>query len=116
MPDKPLRPCNYPGCKNIIRDGRYCDEHESKAQQDYNRYRRSPDTNETYGYEWRTRIRPAFLSQHPLCEICLKKGIYTPATEVHHKIPVADGGTNAFDNLQALCKLCHSGITSKTNQ
>ena len=55
--------------------------------------------------------------QHPLCEMCLAKGIVTPAIDVHHR----DSFTNyeglkrmevALNpaNLMALCKQCHSEL------
>ncbi|WP_241871644.1 HNH endonuclease [Corynebacterium diphtheriae] len=28
--------------------------------------------------------------------------------EVHHVLPIEHGGTHNFDNLQSLCKPCHS--------
>ena len=35
------------------------------------------------------------------------------ATEVDHIVPKSAGGTDAMDNLQALCKSCHSRKTAK---
>lgn len=61
------------------------------------------------------RLRRDILSAHPLCENCQANGLITPATEVHHRVPV-EYGTNLrekhrlmFDprNLQALCHSCH---------
>ena len=60
------------------------------------------------------RLRTAKLMDSPLCEICVQRGIITPATEVHH----ADGFLNyegvereavAYDyrNLVSLCTACH---------
>lgn len=49
-----------------------------------------------------------------LCEICLSKGVYTPAVIVHHKIhldpeTIKDPDVAlAFENLQAVCRLCHA--------
>ena len=53
--------------------------------------------------------------EQPLCEMCLEKGIITPATDVHH---IQEIGTYddlerqlllAFDysNLMSLCDSCH---------
>jgi DNA polymerase-1 len=39
----------------------------------------------------------------------------TPAQEVHHIKPLADGGTHDERNLMALCTPCHSGITLTAN-
>jgi len=47
-----------------------------------------------------------------LCEQCKSEGRLTAAEEVHHILPLADGGTNDESNLMALCKSCHSKITA----
>lgn len=109
MPYKPKRPCSYPGCGRLT-DGRFCDEHRQIAEHHYNHYLRDPDTNKRYGRVWK-KIRAQFLLQHPLCIQCEKEGRLTPAREVHHILPLADGGTNEQGNLLALCKSCHSKIT-----
>lgn len=50
---------------------------------------------------------------HWLCQDCLAKGIYTPAEEVHHIIPltpenIEDPAVNTNpENLIALCRECH---------
>lgn len=62
-------------------------------------------------------LRQSKLMQQPLCELCLAKGIVTPAIDVHH----IDSFMNyigierlakAFDykNLQSVCKFCHSSL------
>lgn len=44
-----------------------------------------------------------YKQEHESCEKCgSKDGI-----EVHHKIPIAKGGTNTEDNLISLCYECH---------
>jgi 5-methylcytosine-specific restriction protein A len=108
MPRKPLKPCAYPYCPNLTRE-RYCSEHKTLANREYNQ-QRSVETSQRYGYQW-TKIRQLFLAKHPLCERCLLENRLIPATEVHHKLPLSDGGTHSDDNLQALCKSCHSRIT-----
>jgi len=42
------------------------------------------------------------------CEICgyIPKNKYY--LDIHHKIGVVDGGTNAEENLMMLCEKCHS--------
>jgi hypothetical protein len=40
------------------------------------------------------------------CRICGRSGI---ELEVDHKVPVAQGGSDALDNLQALCFECNRG-------
>lgn len=65
---------------------------------------------------WR-KLRAAYLMEHPLCEICKKDGVITPAIDVHHRDSFAnyDGLqmlNKAFDadNLVALCKICHANL------
>lgn len=109
MPYKPKKPCSYPGCPNLTHS-RYCEAHASQANREYNQYRRSPESNKTYGRRWHT-IRDLYIHKHPLCENCLAHGRYVPAEEVHHIKPITDGGTHEDSNLRALCKPCHSAIT-----
>lgn len=51
-----------------------------------------------------------------LCEECLKQGIITPGTEVHHKIPLTIDNVRdpsislSWDNLELLCSDCHHAI------
>ncbi len=108
MPRKPLSPCRYPGCPNLC-EGSYCDEHKTLGNREYNRYRRDPETNKRYGAEWRT-IRSIYVKSHPLCEQCLKNGRIVPTAEVHHIVPLADGGNNDDSNLMSLCHACHNAI------
>lgn len=111
MPHKPLTPCRYPGCPKLV-PGRYCEEHQKLVDKQYERYERDPAEKKRYGRAWK-RIRDRYIAAHPLCEECLKHGVYTPATEVHHRLPLSRGGTHIDSNLEALCHECHSRITAK---
>jgi len=60
------------------------------------------------------RCRDAFLkSKGMLCERCLAKGLYVPATVVHHRVRLDPQTVNNpaialnWDNLEALCRPCH---------
>jgi 5-methylcytosine-specific restriction protein A len=108
MPMKPKRPCGRAGCPNLT-DGYYCHEHIKENARKYNRQSRDPDSNKHYGRSWK-KIRAAFLSANPVCEICKDAEKLTPATTVHHKRKITDGGTNEDKNLQALCHICHSRL------
>ena len=109
MPYKAKRPCKYPGCPNLT-DRDYCAEHISQVRYEYEHYRRDPDTKKRYDSRWR-KIRALYVKAHPLCEECLKHGRTTPVEQVHHIVPLSDGGTHDFSNLMSLCKSCHSAIT-----
>jgi 5-methylcytosine-specific restriction protein A len=108
MPFKANHPCAYPGCPALIRAGRYCDAHKTLAARAYNQTR-SSDHNRTYGCRWHT-IRDRYISNHPLCEQCLKSDRFVPADEVHHITPTTLGGGHADNNLMALCKSCHAHL------
>jgi len=55
---------------------------------------------------WR-KLRSFILDRDPLCVLCRR----APANEVDHIVPRADGGDDAPENLQGLCKSCHSRKT-----
>lgn len=66
------------------------------------------------------QTRYAYMSKAGgLCEECERRGIYTPADEVHHKIALTQENISnvdialSFDNLIALCKKCHKEKHSK---
>ena len=108
MPRKPKKPCAYPGCPELT-DGRYCEKHQKKENARYEKYDRDPAVRRRYGRAWK-RIRDSYVKTHPFCEQCYKNGIIVPVDEVHHKIPLSEGGTHDRNNLIALCKSCHSKI------
>ena len=54
-----------------------------------------------------------FLRAHPLCEDCRAAGRAQVAEEVHHIVPLRDGGTHEWSNLMALCKTHHSRRTQR---
>jgi 5-methylcytosine-specific restriction protein A len=58
-----------------------------------------------------SRLREQILRRDPLCVACSAQGRIREATEVDHIVPLAKGGTNSPDNLQALCTDCHKRKT-----
>lgn len=110
LPRKPKTPCRYRGCPNLCEPGDlYCEQHKQKANQEYEKYNRGYKSSERYGYSWR-KIRDGYIKAHPLCEVCAKDGFMTPATLVHHKTPIDEGGTHEVNNLMSLCNSCHNKI------
>ena len=108
MPSMPPRPCTKPGCYRLAtKDGR-CDQHQRKSW-DHTKSRHERG----YGNDW-YKLRVFILRRDKnLCQVCLSKGIYTPATQVDHITPKALGGDNSHANLQSICGKCH---TVKTQQ
>ena len=89
MPYKPAHPCHWPGCGKLTHN-RYCEKHTKQSNKNYEKYGRDPAVRRRYGRPW-SRIR-------------------VPVEEVHHKLPLAEGGTHDRDNLISLCKSCHARI------
>lgn len=113
MPRKAKRPCTYPGCVALVARGSRCAAHQQQANQQRNQQiddRRGTSSQRGYDARWR-KIRLMHLRGQPLCVHCAEQGHTTPATEVDHIRPLAQGGTHASDNLQSLCKPCHSKKT-----
>lgn len=106
MPNSPLKPCAYPGCPNLVRSG-YCDVHRQQPAA----YVRDPERQHLYDRAWQRRRRIQ-LADHPWCEDCLAKGIYTSATDVHHE-QRHEGDRDVFmrSPLKSLCHACHSART-----
>lgn len=98
-----LTPCLTPGCPNLVRRGR-CPAHQ--------REHRGTTAGIGYGAAWR-RLRLLVLTEEPLCRECRKQGRTTAATEVDHITPKRLGGTDARDNLAALCESHHSQKTAR---
>lgn len=58
------------------------------------------------------RLPPRDLLISILGGSCAKCGSITNL-QIHHKVPLASGGTNRLENLALLCEECHSGETEK---
>lgn len=111
MPRKAKHPCHHPGCPKLT-EGRFCEEHQREENKRYEKYGRDPATRKRYGRAWK-RIRDSYVKTHPFCELCFEKGVVVPVQEVHHKLPLAEGGTHDRENLISLCKPCHARIHAK---
>jgi len=62
-------------------------------------------------------LRLMHLNKYPLCVACQQAGLTTRATEVDHIQP-HDGNLSlmySVNNLQSMCKPCHSRKTMKEN-
>lgn len=65
----------------------------------------------TSGHRW-ALIRDRVLRRdNGLCQMCLRSGRTTAASEVDHIIPDFKGGSDDDENLQSLCHDCHAEKT-----
>lgn len=65
------------------------------------------------GRPWRRRRERVLVRDSYLCQPCLSEGRLTLATAVDHIIPLSRGGTDADDNLQSICGVCHARKTQR---
>jgi len=115
MPTAPPRLCLHPGCRSLATTGALCPVHtaarDAQQQARLDAWQRKHDSerpsSHARGYDGRWRkVRSAHLAAHPWCADCGE-----PATEVHHILPLADGGNHDQENLMSLCHDCHSRLT-----
>ena len=77
----------------------------------YDTFRRDKARQKLYNSARWKSCRNAYLKRHPLCEMCERDGLVTPATEVHHIKPIEEGGAELdHANLMSLCHSCHMQI------
>jgi 5-methylcytosine-specific restriction protein A len=64
-----------------------------------------------YDHAWRL-LSERFRKENPLCQMCWKRGIATPADDVHHIVPIDDAPwlRLVMSNLMSVCNECHKGI------
>jgi len=111
MPQKPRRPCRYPGCPGFCEQGQvFCKDHMEWSS---DRLRGGADAR-GYDSRWR-KARALFLKQHPLCAFCQAEGKVVPATVVDHIIPHRGDQRLFWDqtNWEPLCKECHDKKTGR---
>ena len=85
--------------------------------------RRNSKWSKYYGSVAWKQLRNWYITEHPLCERCLAKGISVPAEEVHHRKRFSEGTTmdERYEllldplNLQSLCRKCHMEIHKEIN-
>jgi 5-methylcytosine-specific restriction enzyme A len=96
-------PCTQPGCGVLVRDGTgRCERHKVQA------WARRVDVPKRVTGRRLQRMRANLFRRQPLCEVCLGKGVTTPATIRDHRIPLAEGGADDETNEQAICEPCHA--------
>ncbi len=110
MPNRPFKPCNYPGCSALVSGEKYCEKHKPivQSQQDE---RRGSAHERGYDSRWR-RYSKWFLRQpdNVLCKLQLP-GCTVLAKCVDHIDPPNGSNDPRFwdrKNHQAACIHCNS--------
>lgn len=122
MNQKPLRPCNKPGCSNLTRDG-YCEQHKktvNKIRKDtnrfYDKYKRNKKHDRFYhSVAWKKVKEIVKIRDMGLCRRCFENKRLVPGTIVDHIIPLSIDWEKRLDedNLQLLCIECHNAKTAE---
>lgn len=116
MPIASRKPCRHPACGKLVSGGSYCEDHLKKKEEQVKveriKYDNERGTAHERGYSSRwTKYSKQYRIDHPLCEICLKKGILELSECVDHIIPVDGPDDPLFwepTNHQALSNRCHN--------
>lgn len=114
MPTRPRHGCRAQGCPELISRGSFCSAHWQLAPADLER---GNSAARGYGRRWR-KLREYIIARDPFCRSCSARwyvdetGPLVISTDVDHIIPRRAGGSDGDDNLQGLCKGCHSRKTA----
>ena len=111
MPNRALSPCTYPGCAELLSKPGRCDKH--KRESGWTRYKADMTTTQRgYGHAWRKLRDQIMRRDSGLCQPCLKQNRTTLAHAVDHVVPKEQGGTDDENNLQSICRDCHTHKTA----
>ncbi len=117
MPPRPHKPCRKAGCRSLTTNSHgFCDAHVEYAKQSWSKADTERENSSKRGYNRRWRkARLTFLSSHPLCAECQRKGRIQEATVVDHIVPHRGDSVVFWDssNWQPLCASCHSRKTAR---
>lgn len=111
MPTAAPKPCCHAGCHALVRDGSTrCTAHKVLPGRFADRQRGSRHER-GYGSAW-DRARARVLRRDAgICQACLADGLVHQGTEVDHKLPKSQGGTDDDSNLQTICAARHRAKT-----
>ncbi|WP_421868103.1 HNH endonuclease [Marinobacter adhaerens] len=110
MPQRTAKPCRDKLCRMTTREKHgYCEAHADQAKS----WTRGRAGRGRGGRPWR-RLRDQVLERDRyLCQPCKRDRKATPATEVDHIVPEAEGGATVAGNLEATCHPCHQAKTQR---
>lgn len=119
---RPLRPCNQPGCAQLVRPPEsYCPTHkwteEQRRAYHRERHKRYDETKRDRRAKrfydsaaWRRLRQAVLVRDNHLCVMCLERHRVTAAEHVDHIVPIAEDWDRRLDpdNCRSLCHSCHS--------
>ena len=111
MPGRPAKPCVYPGCTALVRDGsRRCAAHPFIK---WAKGAAAPDAARLRGRKNQQR-RQRLWMRSPFCAMCGKRLLLSEC-EIDHRRPMFMGGSDDDANCQVLCGGfggCHASKTA----
>lgn len=111
MPQAAPKPCAAVGCGVLVRDGSSrCAAHKVVAGT-FGDKRRGSRHERGYGTAWDKRRRRILARDAGICQACLPGAVHV-GTEVDHRVPKAEGGTDDDANLQTICRDAHRAKTA----
>lgn len=115
MPPRAKRGCRAPMCAGLTSERHgYCAQHEHLAS-GWNAPGRGTAEQRGYDAAWR-KLRLLILRRDRYrcrCADCVSLGRVLPASEVDHRIPKFEGGTDDPANLYAINSDCHKRKTGE---
>lgn len=112
MPNALPKPCNWPGCPELIpRRERFCSRHQAahKEQAPKRDYSDRPSFRDRgYTTRW-DRFSRYMRRKFPVCQCCDRNF----SAVVDHIIPKASGGLDTELSCWALCTDCHNKKTAR---
>lgn len=119
MAGRPLRPCNQPGCPQlIVPPERYCDVHrwteeqrERERQRWYDERQRNRQAQAFYrSPAWKAFRLEILERDNHLCQRCRRHHRITKANTVHHLVPILVDWERRLDgtNVESICSSCHA--------
>lgn len=105
MPTAPPRPCHVPTCPALVTAAHPCPTHARSS--------RWSSSGRGSTRDWRARREWVRKEHGPWCRLCLGAGLHRFWVQVDHIVPVAEGGTDDYENLQGLCAAHHRAKTAR---
>lgn len=109
--------CRHPGCPELVRGQRYCDQHRGEAfrQQDQ---RRGTPAERGYDHHWQRIADARRRRDDYFCQPCRRARRFTPSSTVDHIVPVhvRPDWRLELRNTQVICTACHQQKTAHDTQ
>ena len=96
------RVCSEPGCPLLVTGSSRCEEHTVKRPHNWTSHPSPAAARRRRGAAWMSTRRAVMKRDRYTCWVC-----GGTATEVDHRVSLANGGTDSLANLAAICHPCH---------